>query len=194
MTLPDISGKKPDAAVDIKIPVEEAAKEAEKENEEDRGEIDEQDKKWDDLFGIQGGLPTGIKQARLLEMEQARHMRYTLFCKVVRPYISYGALVSFVAMSCLLIAMYVPPWMWQWIYGKNSAPGVVILASSGNSSWPFAAFILGTFATFTAFGAMLLSAVLSSRDKDSKDNSDDGIIKGIKDNVSGGDGGSATSN
>ena len=58
MTLPDNPGKKPDAAVAVKVLVDEAAKEVENEEED----IEEQDKNWDDLFGIQAGVATDIKK------------------------------------------------------------------------------------------------------------------------------------
>ena len=100
----------------------------------------------DDGIAGKRGMAKDSSQSTHWSKEQARQIRNHLYRWVVRPYIIVGASLATIAMFALIFGIYatVPPG-WCGYTAKNSPPVLMLLANSGNSSWPFAALILGDF-------------------------------------------------
>ena len=108
----------------------------------------------------------------LWSKEQVRLIRNHLYRWVVRPYIGLGALLALVMMGALFSTVYEFTFMCDlpWL-----SVNVETIGGKASKSWPLTAFVVGTFATFIAFGVMLLKAVAPERDKDGDSDNGDSV-------------------
>ena len=113
-----------------------------------------------EIFRMSGVAPD-IPTARLWEMEEARKMRRDLFNRVVKWVAPGAAIFCFVMMALLVIVMFAPSQMW----GDGIKPLLVEIGQSrtGSAAWPLAAFILGTFISFTTI-VVVAFRVIAPRD------------------------------
>ena len=97
------------------------------------------------------------------DIKYARTMRRTMFKWVVRPFAFASATLTFFMTIWIAVVMYIPL---DWWGGEKEVPLMVHMGQNG-ISWPLGVFILGTFFSFAAFGAMAFGILSPSQNKTS---------------------------